>query len=396
MKRLLWASVLSLICLAVAGQPAQAQRARLLVSLAELEARVGQDSLDPVVHYDMALGYWVEGRYDDAERSLQRSVTIEPKFAPAHLGLAFLPYARRPKLWKEELKDKVPPEWAQRVEESDRAFRRAFLLDPLVDLKIYGLVYPPRDAIVIGRNATETYAALVRGFESFWDGQYGRSYGWLQQVLQKLDRGKESDVPEALLWYHGLAAAHTYQYDVAIADFQRLLQRAITKEQTDTLVRSLSLASNHIRYVLATVSRKGGRGEQAVALYQESLANDLSLFMGHVQMAEIYEDRRDWEAAITERRRAVESNPENSSLHYDLGHTLARALRFHEAAEVLSGAMEANPHNARIPYTLGLVRLRLNDRPGARDAFRRFVAMAPSRFAKQVTEARQRIAELEQ
>lgn len=390
------ASVVAVL-LAVAVVPAAyAQRARLLISLPELEARVGQDSLDPVVHYDVALGYWVAGRFDDAERALRRSVTIEPKFAPAYLGLALLPYARRPKLWKEELKNKVPSEWADRVEESDRSFRRAFLLDPMVDLKIYGLVFPPREAIVIGRNATVTYAALVQGFESFWDGQYSASFHWLQQVLQKLERGKEEDIPEALLWYHGLAAAHTYQYDIALKDFQRLLARAVAKEQTDTLVRSFSLPSNQIRYVLATMSRRAGRGDEAVALYQESLEKDLGLFMGHVQMAEIYEDRRQWDAAITERRRAVESNPENSSLQYDLGYTLARALRFREASEVLSGAMEANPHNARIPYILGMVRLRLNDRAGAKEALRRFVAIAPSRFSSQVAEARERLAELEQ
>lgn len=391
-----WVSVVAVSIAIGAAPTAQAQRARLLVSLADLEIRAGQDSLDPVVHYDIALGYWVSGRFDDAERSFRRAVTIEPKFAPAYLGLAFLPYARRPKLWNEDLKNKVPPEWAARVEESDRYFRRAFLLDPLVDLKVYGLAFPPREAIVIGRNATETYAALVRGFESFWDGQYSISYDWLQQVLRKIDRGKEDDVPEALLWYHGLAAAHTYQYDVAVKDFQRLLARAVAKEQTDTLVRSFSLASNQIRYVLATISRRAGQSDQAVALYQESLEKDLGLFMGHAQMAEIYEDRRQWDAAITERRRAVETNPENSSLQYDLGYTLARALQFHEADQVLSDAMEANPHNARIPYTLGLVRLRLGDRAGARDAFRRFVVMAPSRFGSQVTEARQRLTELEQ
>ena len=232
-------SVLALCLVSVGPQNLHSQRARLLVSLPELQARLGQDSLDPVAHYDVALGYWVAGRFDDAERSLRRSVTIEPKFAPGHLGLAFLPYARRPKLWNEERKDKVPADWVAIVEESDRAYRRAFLIDPLVDLKIFGLVIPPREAIVIGRNATETYAALVRGFECFWDGQYAQSYDWLNSVLLKLDRGKEKDAPDVLLWYHGLAAAHVHRYDDAMNDFQRLLTRALAKEETDTLVPEL-------------------------------------------------------------------------------------------------------------------------------------------------------------
>jgi hypothetical protein len=54
--------------------PLSAQGARLLVPLPELEARVSRDSLDPMVHYDVALGYWVGRRFDDAERALRRAV----------------------------------------------------------------------------------------------------------------------------------------------------------------------------------------------------------------------------------------------------------------------------------------------------------------------------------
>jgi tetratricopeptide (TPR) repeat protein len=391
----LWAAVIATAVLVGTPASVSAQRARLLVTLPELEARVALDSLDPLAHYDVALGYWLATRYDDAERSFRRAAAIEPKLAAAYLGLAFLPYARRPKLWMEEAKEKVPVEWIGRLEESDRNFRRAFLLDPMVDLKIYGLAVPPREAIIVGRNATETYAALVRGFESFWDGDYAQSYSWLDQVKKKVGRKKPDDVPEALLWYHGLAAAHTNLYDFALEDFRALLSRALTREQTDTLVRSFSLPSNQIRYVLATICRRAGRADEAVALYQESLASDLSLYMGHVQMAEIYEERRMWDSAIIERRRAVEANPEDPSLQYDLGYTLARALRFRDAAETLSGAMQANPDNARIPYTLGLVLLRLDDNVGARNAFSRFVAIAPSRFRSQIDDARHQLAQLE-
>lgn len=58
--------------------------------------------------------------------------------------------------------------------------------------------------------------------------------------------------------------------------------------------------------------------------------------------------------------------------------------------------MRANPDNPRIPYTLGLVRLRLGDNQGAREALSRFVAIAPSRFATQVAEARQKLDQLKQ
>jgi tetratricopeptide (TPR) repeat protein len=383
-----------LLLLLAGGAPVslRAQRAKLLVPLVDLEAAAARDSLDPLVHYDVALGYWVSGQFDLAEHCLKRAAAIEPKLAAAYLGLAYLPFARQPKLWKELGKKKVSPRAEALLHDSYRLFRRAFMLDPLVDLKIYGLVVPPREAIVVGRNATETYAALIRGFESFWDGQYTQSYSWLDQALQKMHR-KPDDVPEVLLWYHGLAAAHVGFHDPALADFRSLLSRALDQERTDTLVRTFSLPSNQIRYVLADITNRAGRSEEALALYQETVANDLGLYMGHVRMAEIYESRRQWDQAILERRRAVEAQPEDASLHYDLGNTLAQALRFSEAAEALNESLRLNPENARTPYVLGRVLLRLNDPAGARDAFRRFVAIAPGRFGAQVSEASRYLAD---
>jgi tetratricopeptide (TPR) repeat protein len=375
---------------------AEAQRVDLLIPLAELEAHAQRDSLDPAAQYDAALGYWVGKRYDDAERLLRRAVAIEPKFAPGYLALAYLPYARRPQLWKLLDKDRVADADAETLHECARLFHRAFLLDPMVDLKVYGLVRPPQPALVVGFNANRTYVALVRGFEQFWDGQYEQSFGDLQRVLDEFGTRHADEVPDILLWYHGLAAAHGHRFDTALGDFRTLLARALEREQTDSIVHTFRLKSNEVRYVLATLYRRGARPDEAMALYQESLTNDLGLYMAHSQLAEIYEERGQWFEAITERRRAVDTSPEDSSLQYDLGHTLAGSRDFPEAAEVLSGAMASNPLNTRIPYTLGLVYLRLGQPDQARQVLQRFVATAPSRFSSQVSEVRRQLADLPQ
>jgi tetratricopeptide (TPR) repeat protein len=127
--------------------PLQAQRIKLPVKLRELESQAQQDSLDAAAHYNVALGYWNEKRYDDAERELRLAAAIDAKFAEAYLALAYLSYARRPKLWAEEAQDKVPEEWKSRLEESDRMYRRAFLVNPMVDLRIAGAVTLPRNAV---------------------------------------------------------------------------------------------------------------------------------------------------------------------------------------------------------------------------------------------------------
>lgn len=374
--------------------PLAAQRAHLTVPLPELESRVRRDSMDPVAHYDVGIGYWVHKRYAAADSALRRAVAIEPKLAAGYLALAYLPYAQRPKLWEEERKGKVPPEWADAVTESDRNFRRAFLLDPLVDLKVIGLVVPPREAIVIGRNATEAYAVLVQGFESFWGGQYSQAFAYLDAFIAGVKPAERPKLAQSILWYHGLAAAHVDQHRVAAADFQLLLDQAIERERTDSLVRFSLLRSNEIRYVLATVQQQAGWLDPATRLYEEALENDLSLYMAHAQLANIHEQNKNWTKAVAERRRALEVFPEDPSLVYDLGTTLARARSFAEAATTLEQAMALNPHNPRVPYMLGLVRQQLGDRAGARAAYERFLSIAPSRFAAQVTEVGQRLAGL--
>jgi len=140
-----------------------------------------------------------------------------------------------------------------------------------VDLKVYGLVRPPQPALVVGFNANRTYVALVRGFEQFWDGQYEQSFGDLQRVLDEFGTRHAAEVPDILLWYHGLAAAHGHRFDTALGDFRILLARALEREQTDSIVRTFRLKSNEVRYVLATLYRRGERPDEAMALYQESL-----------------------------------------------------------------------------------------------------------------------------
>jgi tetratricopeptide (TPR) repeat protein len=131
-------------------------------------------------------------------------------------------------------------------------------------------------------------------------------------------------------------------------------------------------------------------------VYQENLANNLGLYAAHSQLADIYEDRQEFVEAIAERRRAIETFPDDPSLRYDLGRTLAHSRDFPEAAQVLVDAMEANPLNARIPYTLGQVQMRLGDREAARRTLERFLQIAPSRFLTQVNEVKRQLTGMAQ
>jgi hypothetical protein len=354
------------------------------VTVRTLELAAVRDSNDPAVQYDLAMGYWSRSRWDDAERTLQLTLAIEPRNAPALLALAHLPYARRPKLWEEEERGEVPPEWLPALLLRDRYVRAAFLMDPLVDLTIVGAVAPDESSLLRGgREATGVRTAMV-GLTNFRHAQYDQAYAWLDKFAGLLGEGTDRDrVPAFVYLYRGLAAAHLNDLPSAIRDFRRL-HALRTSEEPSLLDTDPPLNT----YILAWLVHRAGNSDEAVALYREALASDLSLWMAHVQLAKIHDERAEWVDAVRERRLALEANPEDASLSLDLAITLTRAGRHEEAVEPLQVARANLPRNFRVPYFQGLVALQRQRPAEAREAFEAFLALVPSRYPVEIAEVR--------
>lgn len=389
----------TVILLAVWGLtgPLEGQRLKLPMSRDQLETKATQDSLDAAAHYNVALAYWNEKRYDDAERSLKLAASIDPKFAEAYLALAYLPYARRPRLWAEEDQDRVPQEWKPALEESDRMYRRAFLVNPMVDLRIAGAATPPRDP------RWETlwpgvYEFYFQAFDDMLRGDYEQAYGRFAKLHRerRLAGPGQGKLPMSVFWFEGLAAAHTQRWDQAKQKFENLVEESVAfeKKHEDDLVR-IPLQTNEYRYFLASIHHAAGQTDMALELYRKSLETDLGLYMAHVQMANIYEGQRRYAEAIEERKRAVDANPDDASLIMDLGVTIGKSGKFAEAEEVLKQAAEANPRDARVPFWMGLCQSEQGKRDDAKASFTRFLVMAPTRWDKQIGLAKQRLAGLQ-
>jgi tetratricopeptide (TPR) repeat protein len=390
-------TVMLLALMGVAGS-LDAQRIKLPVSRGELEARAQQDSLDAAAHYNVALAYWNEKRFDDVERELRLATVLDPKFAEGYLALAYLPYAQRPKLWSEEARDRVPEEWKSRLEESNRLYRRAFLVNPMVDLRIAGAVTMARDAAweVLYPGVYEFY---YQAFDDMLQGNYEQAYGRFSKLHRerRLAGPGQGKLPMSFHWFEGLAAAHTKRWVPAKERFEHLIENSVAEEkkiEEKDLVR-IPLRTNEYRYFLANISHAAGETDLALELYRKTLESDLGLYMAHVQMANIYESQRRYPEAVEERKRAVDANPDDPSLLMDLGVTLGKSRKFAEAEEALKRAAEANPRDARVPFWTGLCQAEQGKSEDARASLTRFLAMAPSRWDKQIGMAKQRLAALQ-
>jgi Tfp pilus assembly protein PilF len=367
---------------------AAAQSFNLPYKLPELERRARQDSCDAVTQYQLGLGYWNDKRWDDAERALRLSVQIEPRYPHAWLALAWLIYARRPKLWKQQMKGRLPDSLTALIQQSEQLQRRAFLIDPLVDLGVMSAVVPHEG----GRRVVFNTVVVVfaNPFDEFRDGHYGAAYAIFQGAIGMHSR---DSVPPFFLWYAALSAAHLGYYDAAIADLQSLVARAEHFEQSDTVIH-VPLRTNDYRYVLALLKLGDNKPADAITLFHQVIETDVGFYMAHVKLAQMYDAYGMWSEAVAEARLAVAANPDDPSLLTELGVILRQADSLSESEVVLRQALEANPHDPRPPYYLGLTELQMGNAAAARAAFEHFLAMAPSRYAPQIAEAQRDLATL--
>lgn len=380
------------------GSASAQQPAAKAPTLEELETRARQDSLDPEAHFRLATRYYRLKRWEDEERELRTTIAIDPRYAPAYLWLGDLPFDKRPKLWKEERKGKVPAELQPVVEESYRLWRRAFFINPMVDFRVMGTSAPPEDMITIpdyGAATTEFLAML--GLGAYGASRYELAYNALDMWAQRAFAGKPVDsLPDFLFLFRGLAAGQLRAYNKAVADIQVLYDRSLKAERTDSLL-PFPMRTNDYRYLLGVLNQLWGKHWVAMQLFEETLASDLGLYMAHVRMAQIYRSLKMWDKAIGEARRVLETNPNDAPALRELGVILDDAGRAEEALITLERAAAANPRDPRTIYHLGVVQHKLARAPQAREWLTRFVGMAPAaKYERELSDAKQRLGSLVQ
>jgi tetratricopeptide (TPR) repeat protein len=363
--------------------PLAGQSIRIQERIEVLEARARQDSTDAAAIFNLAVGRMSQRRWDEADTLLERATSLDPQFAGAHFARSLVRY-RHEDYW-ERLQSRGGDTAVRRELTRRVGFeRRAFMVDPFLDVRLLGSVYR-RGYLSLGAS---------RAFEDIAVGSYADAFRRLEDVLRVVRGSQPLDsVPESLLWIHSLAAARAGQIEAAIRDVEVLLRLSLARERNDSLQLN-PMKTNDWRYLLGALHQRQGNREAAARLYFEAAANDLGNYMVHAQLAKMYEDVGAWDHAIRSRQRAAEINHDDHTMFLDLGVTLARATRYAAAESALVRAEQMQPLDSRVPYRLGVVRQQLGKREEARRSFERFLALAPSRFSGPIADARQRLDQL--
>ncbi|HEV8264340.1 MAG TPA: tetratricopeptide repeat protein [Gemmatimonadales bacterium] len=399
MRALTLATIVGLGLSAPAAPVAAQSGIQLPGKLADLRVAARRDSNDALAHYYVGLAYLNDAKWVQADSALRMAVLLDARLAEAYLALSYIPYLRRPQLYREELRGRVPKDWQPAVEDAARLNRRAFAVDPLMDLRVLSVLFPVDQRGFRDYTSVESriYELFFEGFDDLAAGRYPAAEQRLTRLAQQVyyEDKKPQDVPDFLLWARGLAAAHQGKFEVAIGDFQKLFDRSLKKEEKQEVI-TVPLRTNEYRYILAVLHHLAGRLDRAVELYQEAAAQDLSLYMAHVQLATIHEGAQRVSEALAERQRAVQANPEEPTLELDLALAYYQGGAREEAETHLQRAVELNPRDARFHYLRGVIAQELDRPADARTYLTRCVELAPQRLARITNDARARLAALPQ
>lgn len=352
--------------------------------LAELEARAHADSNDPVALYELARAYLRLRRIYEARALLETAVRIDGEYPAAYTLLGQLEKAQAAPITPvmERSADgrirvvgiRADPS----LDSAARLFRRSVLLDPMQE------IYPPNPQQL----PPSERSTLWHGLQEFWSTRFGSAAGAFETAILKADR-KHKPPPPLALWYHALSEVGIQHLDSAIEDVERLLDRAMR----DSTVFA-DYASRSVSYALAYLHQQAGHFQEAERLYRQLIEQDLSLDLAHLQLARIYEVEERWPEAVQERREALAIASNDPALLYDLGATLLESGQPGEAADTLRQVVAENPRNARAYYMLGIADGRLRQFQAARDAYDRFLQLAPSRYEDMIADAKARRAHL--
>lgn len=370
-----------------------AQKSRLRIPAESLEARARRDSLDAEYQQALGVAYVVLRRPEEAERAFRRALAVDPRLAGAWIGLAALPYVREPDLWHSELASRVAKKKRQELDDARFMWRRSFHLDPQVDIRLFLLTRPPVDETTWSWLNSDLVVAYNRGIERLRDGDYDAAWTLFDAAEKSYEKAHQDEIAVDLVHFRSIAAMQSGRLPQAIEDV-RLLQSAAGSWRRSDSLRIDLFNENDYRYLQASLLQRLGVRPAAHALYEQVLAHDLGFYMAHVRLAEIHEAEGRLADALTERRRALETNPDDPTLHFELGLTLSRMGETEAARDAFAEAWKQNPRNARALFALAQAQYVLGEENVAGTNLKHFLSLAPSRMTALRREAEQLLADI--
>ena len=292
-------------------------------------------------------------------------------------------YARGVALWRSR-----PAQFAEYLTGSASAAKSYAWIDSL----LFGALQ--RNPLLDQRLTLWMYEALpgewsrdywTRGKMAYGAGKYEEALRWYGKMLDN-----PNDKRAGAHYDRALAYVALKQYDSALADLDRLLERMRRQD----VKRLVSVYESKAMYEYAQGSIHVAKKDypRAREAFGRALVEDLSLYTVHLALGDVARLQGDTAAALQEYEQAVELGPRDANLRFVYGTVLVQTGQHEKAVEQFRRATELEPYWS-VPYmNLAFALEKSGDAAGATTAYEEFLRRAPrAGLEAQVEYARRRL-----
>jgi len=340
-------------------------------SYEELENVLKKDPNNPVAHYNLGLKCFSESEYENAIKYFNSAIERNHHFALAYYGIYCANLLIDTDLRKELLKEIPDEDYQIKIDSLDMLFSNALMYDPYFEWKAGTLLLPKKESAAdfySQRVLNIYYSIIYDGFRHYLLGNYKSSERALTFSLSIV-----KDFHQAR-FFRALARGQLKDYEGAISDLDSLI---ISKEELNKeKILPVYQETAELNYLIGCSYMKLNKYKEAKEHFEKALEEDLSLFMAHYQLSNIYQKLKNYQEAYSEINSALLLQPEDPILLFNKGVFLSNIGKTELAIEAYKAALIKNKFSYKAAYNLGILYEKIDNNDEAKKYYSHFINTA--------------------
>lgn len=382
-------SIQALLLILLLSASCAGPRIKVKEDINVLKSNLEKDPNNAVSHYNLGLAHLSQDNYDDALSCFYNCIERDPMFGLAHFAIYCTEYKKDKQLYRESLKDDPAEQYLTKIDSVQNHFQKAFFYDPFFDWSLMTILMESKEhsADLYTQELLDLiYEIYYDGFEAFFLGKYETAIEKLNFQIKML--------PQFHLarFFRGLAYSQIKDYDASINDFTVLIDSLESYNKNKIL--PIYLETSELYYLVGNAYKLKGDLTNAQTAFQKILLQDMSYYMAHVQLAWIYEQKKDLRRAIRELDAALYVDPDNPVLHYNKAVYLSATGNIPGSIKEYTRATELNKYAYKAYFNLGLLYEYQKEYQDALKSFSKFMEYVPQNEASSIEKAEIKIDEL--
>ncbi len=354
-------------------------------SVEQLKEIAKTDPNDCVHSYNLGVKYLSTGEADSAMIEFDKAIKLNPHFSLAYFGNYCAEASKEPRSFGNLIDANVSDKESEIFfDTSKTALRKAFVYDPYFDWKVYAIILKPQATMNFIEGILFNY--IYKGIQLFIFEQYDESIKELTEALEIVPNYYR------LKFFRGLSFSKTKQFDSALCDFKDIIDSVETQNKEDVSYRFLNPADYY--YIIGYTYLQLDSLSQAEEYFQKTIMNEMSYYMAHFQLSNIYNKRKQFEEAATELDAAILLEPNDAVMHYNKAVFLAQMKKTEQAIQSYKKSIEINPYYTKSYFNLALIYESKGKKNEAIDCYKKFIQYSPKKFKDYISQAENKIQKL--